>query len=121
MELAGHFRGTHVPRAGLGGCEYDVLVHCTPAGSLAQPDVLPFEAELLRSESIVIESAYRPMLTPLLAAARERDCTLVPGGEWFVRQAMEQFQRFTHREPDEQLMRKTFEHAYDESRQRRKG
>lgn len=120
MELAGHFRGTHVPRAGLGGCEYDVLVHCTPAGSLAQPDVLPFEAELLRSESVVIESAYRPMLTPLLAAARERDCTLVPGGEWFVRQAMEQFQRFTHREPDEQLMRKTFEHAYDESRQRRK-
>jgi 3-dehydroquinate dehydratase/shikimate dehydrogenase len=115
-ELAERFRGQHVPRAELAACEYDVLVHCTPAGSLARPDELPFEAELLRPERIVIEANYRPMLTPLLAAARERDCTLVPGGEWFVRQAMEQFQRFCHQEPDENLMRKTFEHAYDESR-----
>ncbi len=120
-ELAERFRGRHVPRAELGAGEYDVLVHSTPAGSLARPDELPFEPELLRPERIVIEANYRPMMTPLLAAAKERDCTVVPGGEWFVRQAMEQFQRFTHREPDEELMRTTFVHAFEESRRRGRG
>jgi len=114
--LATDFHGTHVPWADLGQVEYDVLIHCTPAGSLAQPDALPFDAGVLSEGRVVIEANYRPMLTPLLAAARERDTTMVPGGEWFVRQAMEQFQRFTHQEPNETLMRKTFEHAYDETR-----
>ena len=69
----------------------------------------------------MIESNYRPMLTPLLAAARERDNTLVPGGEWFVRQALEQFQRFTRKPANEELMRKTFEHAFHKEREGRRG
>ncbi len=116
-ELAETFLGTHVPWGQLGEAAYDILVHCTPAGSLAQPDALPFEAQMLPRDRVVIEANYRPMLTPLLAAARERNNTLVPGGEWFVRQALEQFRRFTRLEPDEKLMRATFEHAFHRDRE----
>ena len=39
--------------------------------------------------------------------------TPIPGGEWFVRQAIAQFRLFTKAEPDEELMRKAFEHAHE--------
>jgi len=111
----------HVPWEELGAADYEILLHCTPAGSLAAEGQLPFPAERLPTRRIVIESNYRPMLTPLLAAARERDNTLVPGGEWFVRQALEQFQRFTRKPANEELMRKTFEHAFHKEREGRRG
>jgi shikimate dehydrogenase len=115
-EVATAFMAQFVPWDELGQRAYDVLVHCTPAGSLAQPDALPFDPNLLQADRILLEANYRPMLTPLLAEARKRNNTLVPGGEWFVRQALEQFRRFTRTEPNETLMRKTFEHAFDKDR-----
>lgn len=94
--------------------EYDILVHATPAGSLAQPDARVLEAHELREGALVLDAVYRPLKTPLLAAAMARGCTAVPGAEWFVRQAQAQFRQFTQHEPDEALMRKAFEHALAE-------
>ena len=113
-ELAATFGGTSVPWAELGAVEYDALVHCTPAGSLAQPGELPFDASVLRPGTLVLDAVYRPLKTPLLLAAVERGCTPVPGGEWFVRQAILQFRHFTRQAPDEELMRASFEHAFHE-------
>jgi shikimate 5-dehydrogenase len=66
----------------------------------------------------VLDAVYRPIKTPLLVAALERGCTAVPGGEWFVRQAALQFKLFTNVEPDEPLIRKSFEHAWEAERAR---
>jgi 3-dehydroquinate dehydratase/shikimate dehydrogenase len=90
---------------------YDVLIHATPAGSLAQPDATPIEEAQLRPSTVVLDAVYRPLKTPLLAAALRRGCTAVPGAEWFVRQAHAQFRLFTQHDADEDLMRKAFEHA----------
>lgn len=90
---------------------YDILVHTTPAGSLAQPDVCVLEENEIRAGTVVLDAVYRPLKTPLLAAALRRNCTAVPGAEWFVRQAQTQFRQFTQHEPDEALLRKAFEHA----------
>ncbi len=90
---------------------YDVLVHATPAGSLAQPDAMPIDEAHLRPSTVVLDAVYRPLKTPLLAAALRRGCTAVPGAEWFVRQAHAQFRLFTQHDGDEELMRKAFEHA----------
>ena len=99
-----------------GSVPYDVLVNATPIGSAAAdadgPD-LPIEAEALREGAVVLDAVYRPVRTELLAAAHARGCTAVPGGEWFVRQASAQFRLFTGAEPDEGLMRASFEHALD--------
>jgi len=91
--------------------DYDVLVHTTPLGSLAQPGLSPLEASDLRPNTVVLDAVYRPLKTPLLAAAMQRGCTAVPGAEWFVRQAHAQFRMFTQHDADEPLMRKAFEHA----------
>ena len=90
--------------------EYDVLVNCTPLGSAGESEpAIP--VEWIRPETLVLDAVYRPIRTPLLAAAKERGCTVIPGGEWFVRQAREQFRLFTHQEADEALVRAAFEHA----------
>jgi shikimate 5-dehydrogenase len=90
---------------------YDVLVNTTPVGSPVEPDRSPIPDEWIRRGTVVLDAVYRPLKTPLLAAAIERGCTVVPGAEWFVRQAAAQFHLFTHSDADEALMRAAFEHA----------
>jgi len=94
--------------------EYDVLVHCTPAGSNSDPGTLVIPADWIRPDSLVFDAVYRPVRTPLLLAARKRKCTMVPGGEWFVRQAASQFHHFTGQEPDNALLRSTFHSLVEE-------
>ena len=93
--------------------DYDVLVHATPLGGPSSAGQLIIPAEWIRPTSIVLDAVYRPIRTPLLAAAQERGALPVPGGEWFVRQASAQFRLFTGVEPDEELLTKSFEHAHD--------
>ena len=95
---------------------YDVLVHCTPMGSLADPGKLAIPSEWIRPGSLVLDAVYRPIKTPLLMEAVKKGCTAVPGGEWFVRQAQAQFQLFTGQAPDEALMRAAFTHALEEDK-----
>ena len=91
--------------------EYDVLVHCTPVGSLADPGRSPVPAEWIREGTLVLDAVYRPLKTPLLLEAKKRGCTPVPGGEWFVRQAQAQFKLFTGQDADEALVRAAFTNA----------
>ncbi|MEO2093517.1 MAG: type I 3-dehydroquinate dehydratase [bacterium] len=113
QDLARDFGGQALAWDSLADAEYDGLVHCTPAGSLAQPGVLPFDSGALRPRTVVLDAVYRPLKTPLLAAAMQKGCTAIPGGEWFVRQALRQFEHFTSQAPNEELMRATFAHAFE--------
>jgi len=113
-DLAADLGATAVAWDGVGEYPYDILVHCTPIGGEGRPDggdELPLEPDAMRPRTLVLDAVYRPLVTPLLELARSRGCTVVPGGEWFVRQAQAQFELFTHKAPDEQLMRASFEHA----------
>ena len=115
--LAQEFAGEAVPWEAVAELEYDALVNATPVGSAAQgADELVVPEAWIRPGSLVLDAVYRPIRTPLLAAAHKLGCTPVPGGEWFVRQAVEQFKLFTHSDPDEVLMRKAFEHAHEMQR-----
>jgi 3-dehydroquinate dehydratase/shikimate dehydrogenase len=98
------------------GVAYDVLVHCTPVGSLADPGRSPIPAEWIREGTLVLDAVYRPLKTQLLQDAKKRGCTPVPGGEWFVRQAQAQFKIFTGQDADEALMRAAFANALVEER-----
>jgi shikimate dehydrogenase len=60
---------------------------------------------------LVLDAVYRPIKTPLLAAAMAKGCTAVPGAEWFVRQAGAQFELFTQTKADDAVMRAAFENA----------
>lgn len=99
----------------IGAEPYDVLIHCTPAGSHADPETLVIPAAAIRPGTLVFDAVYRPVRTPLLMAAKQKECTLVPGGEWFVRQAAAQFHHFTGVEPDQALLRSTFAGLVEEA------
>jgi 3-dehydroquinate dehydratase/shikimate dehydrogenase len=96
-----------IPWADVPGCAYDVLVNATPVGGTE----LPVPAEWIRRDTLVLDAVYRPIRTPLLAAAHARGCTAVPGAEWFVRQAALQSRLFLQQEPDLALLRHAFESA----------
>ena len=90
--------------------EHQVLVNTTPLGQ-ADSGESPIPDDWIRPGSLVLDAVYRPMKTPLLAAANRQGCVCVPGGEWFVRQAAAQFKLFTRSDPDDALMRAAFEGA----------
>ncbi len=123
VTVAGRSEARAQALAGELGCEwaawdaiprvpYDILIHTTPVGSRAEREgELPVPAEWIRPGTLVLDAVYRPIRTALLAAAAQRGCTSVPGGEWFVRQAALQFRLFTNQEADAELLRHSFEHA----------
>jgi shikimate dehydrogenase/3-dehydroquinate dehydratase type I len=115
--LARHFGCAAIPWDEIAREPYDVLIHCTTHGSGGEAEpVIP--EEWIHEGTLVLEAIYRPLRTALVAAAERRGCTVIPGAEWFVRQAREQFRLFTQKTPDEALMRLTFEHALGLRRQR---
>ena len=115
--LAARFGGEGVAWEAVATLEYDLLIHCTPAGSLADPGSLAVPEDWIREGTLVLDGVYRPVKTPLLEAAVKKGCTAVPGGEWFVRQAAQQYKLFTSQEPDNEILRAAFRHALDEDRE----
>ncbi len=66
------------------GC--DVVVNATPAG-MSPDDPLPVDAARLAPSAFVADLITRPVMTPLLEAARRRGCTVVTGEDMFAVQA----------------------------------
>ncbi|RSM38235.1 shikimate dehydrogenase [Amycolatopsis balhimycina DSM 5908] len=86
----------------------DGLVHATPTGMAAHPGS-PVPAELLHPRLWVADIVYRPLETPLLAAARARGCRVLHGGGMVVLQAAESFRLFTGVDPDPARMLRHFD------------
>jgi len=84
----------------------DVIVHCTPVGMHPNEDASLIPAELLRPEQTVFDIVYTPLETKLLAEARSRGCTVIPGVEMFINQAVLQFERFTGVDAPVEVMRR---------------
>jgi shikimate dehydrogenase len=81
----------------------DGLIHATPTGMDADPG-MAIDPELLDERLWVAEVVYRPLLTPLLQAARERGCRTLDGGRMAVFQAVHAFELFTGVAPDAERM-----------------
>lgn len=96
---------------GIPDVAYQVLINTTPLGQEGGSGESPLPDDWIHPGSLVLDAVYRPMKTPLLAAANRRGCVCVPGGEWFVRQAAAQFKLFTQTEPDDAMIRAAFEGA----------
>ncbi|MFN0131990.1 MAG: type I 3-dehydroquinate dehydratase [Phycisphaerales bacterium] len=77
--------------------DYDALINCTPVGMEGgpAPDSTPIPAASLRPGAVVLDTVYRPVETPLIRAARDRNSRLIDGLTMFVLQAEAQFRLFT--------------------------
>jgi shikimate 5-dehydrogenase len=84
---------------------HDAWINCTPAGMAggAAEHECPIPIATLRSagpgSTVVVDTVYRPILTPLLKSAAECGHRTVPGVEIFVAQAEAQFNAWTGRDP----------------------
>jgi len=82
-----------IQRENLGSRRFDVVVHATPLG------MYPHVKECFFNDSIpgevVFDMVYNPAETMLLARAREQGCTVVPGIDMFIEQAVRQFEIWT--------------------------
>lgn len=67
---------------------YDVLINCTSVGKEGTSPVL---AQALLPGRVVMDIIITPKITPLLEAAKEKECSLVYGLEMFLQQASWQF------------------------------
>jgi shikimate dehydrogenase len=81
----------------------DGLAHATPTGMHAHPG-LPVPAATLRPDLWVADAVYRPLTTPLLAAARDRGCQVLDGGRMLAFQAAAGFALITGHRPDPDRM-----------------
>jgi shikimate dehydrogenase len=65
---------------------FDLVVNATPVG-MAPDDPLPVDAARLEPGACVADLITRPVVTPLLEAARRRGCLIVTGTDMFTVQA----------------------------------
>jgi shikimate dehydrogenase len=81
----------------------DGLIHATPTGMVGHSGIA-VDPELLHEDLWVADVVYRPLLTPLLLAARKRGCRTLDGGRMAVFQAVHAFKLFTGVAPDAERM-----------------
>lgn len=98
----------------------DVVINATSVGMGAGPAddpaaVIPFDPALLSADHLVADIVYKPLVTPLLAAAADIGCTTVGGVGMLLHQAALQFQRWTGVDAPLDAMRTSVAHLVDES------
>jgi shikimate dehydrogenase len=66
--------------------DYELVVNATPLG-MKVTDPLPVDAAQLDPSAFVLDLVTKPVITPLLEAARRRGCRVVTGEDMFAVQA----------------------------------
>ncbi|NLV25624.1 MAG: bifunctional shikimate kinase/shikimate dehydrogenase [Methanomicrobiales archaeon] len=72
----------------------DLVINATPVGMGSDPHI-PIPASALKPEMKVFDLVYTPRDTPLLQAALQAGCSVIPGTEMFIHQLAEQFKILT--------------------------
>ncbi|MBX9737123.1 MAG: type I 3-dehydroquinate dehydratase [Phycisphaerales bacterium] len=99
------------------------VINCTPVGMGLgpAPDASPLresDVGVLPPSCVIVECVYAPLDTPLLRLARARSLRTIDGASMFVRQASDQFERWTGQHAPSQLfdrvVRETLQSARSE-------
>jgi 3-dehydroquinate dehydratase/shikimate dehydrogenase len=90
-----------------GGVKGDVLANTTSVGMQPNVDDTPAPASALQGYSVVFDAVYTPLETRLLREAKEAGCEIASGLDMFVGQAARQFELFTGKQAQVELMRET--------------
>jgi 3-dehydroquinate dehydratase/shikimate dehydrogenase len=87
---------------------YDALIHATPVGMAPKANECLFEHI---PADIVFDMVYNPRQTVLLKRAEAEGCTLIPGSEMLLEQAVSQFQIFTGQSAPKAMMQAALDEA----------
>lgn len=90
----------------------DIIINATPVGmfrhSEGKSSVPP---AWLHADQVVFDMVYRPRYTKFLQDAAEKGCTIIPGLEMLLYQAVLQFELWTGRKAPETAMRQALQEA----------
>lgn len=86
----------------------DGLIHATPTGMPSHPG-LPIDPDWIQHHHWVADIVYMPLVTELLALAKQKGCRTLPGGGMTVFQAAAAFELFTGLSPDTERMSRHFD------------
>ena len=103
-QLANEIGCDHVPLEKATEIEFDVLINGTSVGM--NSDLSPWPKEFLKAKHVVFDTVYTPLETKLLQDAQNAGCTPICGLSMFLRQAYEQFERWTNTPAPEGAMRR---------------
>jgi shikimate dehydrogenase len=84
------------------------LVNATPVGMLPDRGT-PVPTTLLHENLWVADAVYSPLITPLLAAARDKGARIMTGRELAIYQAADAFELFTGLAPTTEVMGEAFD------------
>ena len=90
-----------------GGVKGDVLANTTSVGMQPNVDDTPAPASALQGYSVVFDAVYTPLETRLVREAKEAGGEIASGLDMFVGQAARQFELFTGKQAQVELMRET--------------
>jgi len=85
----------------------DGIVNCTPIGMAHHPG-LPFDPALLDERHWLVDVIYRPTVTALVQAARDRGCRVATGAGMAIGQAVDSFRLMTGLTPDPERFARAF-------------
>lgn len=85
--------------------DVEILINATSIGMSPDIEQSPVEADVLK-DMVVFDTVYNPGQTRLLRMAAENGCRTVSGVEMFVNQAARQFQLWTGKDCNKELMKK---------------
>jgi len=92
----------------------DLLIHATSTW-ITNPNMTMSELEnflpirFIEKFNYVMDIVYKPLITPLLKAARELKKKFITGEKMLLHQAVEQFKIWTNQNPPVEIMRKALE------------
>ncbi|KAM7254971.1 hypothetical protein ACFE04_020212 [Oxalis oulophora] len=86
-----------------------ILANASAIGMQPNSNQTPISKESLKAYELVFDAVYTPKNTRLLQEAAEVGAIVVSGVEMFIRQALAQFQLFTHGSAPEDFMHKLLE------------
>jgi 3-dehydroquinate dehydratase/shikimate dehydrogenase len=109
--LAAEIQCKTIDWAGRQNFDCDLLINCTPVGMYPDMDESPFEATWFDSRTVVFDTIYNPEQTLFIKQARNAGCETITGVDMFVRQAAEQYELFTGKPADKELMRNEVKRA----------
>ena len=88
--------------------KYDAFIHATPVGMTPNANECLFERV---PADIVFDMVYTPRQTLLLKRAKAQGCTVIPGSEMLLEQALSQFEIFTGQSAPRAIMETALEQA----------
>lgn len=91
-----------------------ILLNATHLGALPELEAVPIDWNTLPADATVVDVITNPRITPFLATARDKGCSIVDGVDMLVQLAMQIFEAWTAISPDEQVFQVAVERALSE-------